>query len=464
MLARDFMTKEFRSLSEENTIAEAVKVFLHTRLDAAPVVDNMEKLVGVFTKHNLYRALGNKCSLQTKINSLMITNVLTVRGDEEFSAVYRIMLHHGVGSAVVIDAEQKPIGIVTKVDLIRTLQEQTKSLAGKLRKQVSYYRSELSKVTGTEFTIKDIISVSPEMEKVKVEAKRAALGFSTILLLGESGTGKELFAKAIHSGSRPEGPFIKVNCAAVPENLLETEFFGYEEGAFTGAKRGGKPGKFELADGGSLFLDEIGDMSPHLQVKLLRVLQEREFERVGGIETIRVNVRIIAATNKDLEKLVTDGNFREDLYYRLNVITLSISPLRKRLEDVRPLSNYFINRFQRIMGSKVMGITDDVLDILEQHHWPGNTRELENVIERAMNLIFEGKIEVKHLAEYLTNKYLPRNQENDGQGILQSKIQSAEKKIILDAIRQANGNRTQAAKLLGISRSSFYEKINKYQI
>ncbi|MTI82692.1 MAG: CBS domain-containing protein [Firmicutes bacterium] len=338
----------------------------------------------------------------------------------------------------------------------------------KLENQISFYRDELSRVSHHDLRLDDIVGDSPVIQQVKNMCRLAAQSISTVLLIGESGTGKGIFASAIHNESGRPGPFIKVNCAALPENLLESEFFGYEAGAFTGARKGGKPGKFELADGGTLLLDEIGDMSPSLQAKILRVLQEREFERVGGTKTISVNVRVIAATNRDLEQLITEGKFREDLYYRLNVITVSIPPLRERVDDLPSLSSYFIMKYNEILDAKVTGLDSETMKLFMQHHWRGNVRELENVIERALNITQEGKIISMHLPQYLQNpsgvKPVKPQVTGTDQIDLFSTVASAEKEMILRAIEKAEGNRTKAAQLLSISRTCLYKKLRQHNI
>lgn len=345
----------------------------------------------------------------------------------------------------------------------------------RLEQEVSYYRGELSLIGGTPFYLKDILTRNEEMERLKRLARQVAPGFSNILLLGESGTGKELFARGIHAASNRSGHFIKVNCAAIPEDLWESEFFGYADGAFTGAKRGGKPGKFELAHNGTIFLDEIGDMPLSMQVKLLRVLQEREFERVGGTETIRVNVRIIAATNKNLEQMVLHHEFREDLYYRLNVIVLNIPPLRERIEDIPLLAGSITKKFSHLMGLGPVTIHHSAMNLLTSHHWPGNVRELENIIERAMNSLDHDIVKDIHLPEYIKNpkeaafvnvgassrsSFQPRHEKIEISNY-KNTINQAESEAIQIALHQTGGNRTEAAKLLGISRSQFYKKLKK---
>jgi len=335
-----------------------------------------------------------------------------------------------------------------------------------LENQISYYRDELSRVTHTGIRFDDIVGTSPQMITVKKLAGQTSRSLSSILLLGESGTGKELFASAIHNHSGRTGLFIRVNCAAMPDNLLETEFFGYEEGAFTGAKKSGKPGKFELAHMGTLFLDEIGDMSLQLQSKLLRVLQEKEFERVGGIKTLRVDVRIIAATNRDIEKLMEEGKFREDLYYRLNVIAILIPSLRERKGDIYPLITHLITKYNRILGCRVRGVSPKAMEILTNHWWPGNVRELENVVERALNMVTVGNINPSHLPEYLqSHGHKKHETETQKTGLnMNSSIASKEKELVTRALEDAGGNRSRAAEILGVSRTKLYDRLKKHGI
>ena len=250
----------------------------------------------------------------------------------------------------------------------------------------------------------NIIGDSPAMEHVKLQAAAVAKSPSTVLITGESGTGKELFARAIHNASlRSNGPFVAVNCSAIPENLLESELFGYEAGSFTGAKATGKPGLFEIASGGTIFLDEIGDMPKHLQAKLLRVLQEKRVQHIGGTKEIPINVRIIAATNQDLQGRIADGSFREDLYYRLNVIPIQLPALRHRSADIPQLVAFLCEKYATILNRQIDTISDEALQILCHYHWPGNVRQLENAIEYAINYTFDGhKIETRALPEWIT--------------------------------------------------------------
>ena len=333
-----------------------------------------------------------------------------------------------------------------------------------LKSELDFYKDELERVQRSKYSFESIIGRNKNFEAVKETARRVAMTCSTVLILGESGTGKELFAHALHTeGLRGRGPFIKVNCAAVPENLLESELFGYVDGAFTGARKGGQPGKFELAHGGTIFLDEIGDMSLTMQAKLLRVLQEKEIERLGDTKPRHVDVRVIAATNQDLEKMVAERRFREDLYYRINVVTLNIPPLRERMDDLELLVNHFIAHFNRQFGQRVTGVNPEVMDILLNHHWPGNVRELENVIERAFNVVDGTTIQKRHLPLYLQKGSLARGR-HAVQGGLPVLVEEAEREAILETLKATKGNKRQAAQLLGISRAGLYKKLKRYNI
>jgi len=319
----------------------------------------------------------------------------------------------------------------------------------------------LREALGKKYSHPNIVARSPKMQEVLATVERVAPTNSTVLLGGESGVGKDLIARAIHEKSRrAQGPFLKINSTAIPENLLESELFGFERGAFTGAVAS-KPGKFELADKGTLFLDEIGDVPPATQVKLLRVLQEREFERLGGTKIIKVDVRLIAATNRDLRAALEQGTFREDLYYRLNVVPIDIAPLRERREDVPELVNLFISRFAGDSGKPVESITPEAMQILVNYHWPGNVRELQNIVERACALAKGSVLDPRdiHLdtrASKVTNGggFLP-----DGMT-----LEQWEDEMVQEALRRAHGNKSQAARLLGLSRNALRYRLSKIGI
>ncbi|MCD6122963.1 MAG: nif-specific transcriptional activator NifA [Spirochaetales bacterium] len=311
------------------------------------------------------------------------------------------------------------------------------------------------------FKPENIIGNSQAIQEVYSLIEQVSKSDATVLVRGESGTGKELVAHAIHYHSARAGkPFVKVSCAALPESIIESELFGHEKGAFTGAVSSRK-GRFELADGGTLFLDEIGDLSAALQVKLLRVLQEKEFERVGGIKTIHVNVRVIAATNRDLETLMEEGSFRQDLYYRLNVFPIHIPPLRERKTDILLLADFFIEQYGRKNGKNVRRISTPAIDMLMAYHWPGNVRELENCIERAVLLTKDDVIHGHHLPPTL------QTAEASGtafRGRLRAVLGNVEKELILDALKSSRGNQTRAADMLGISERIMGLRIKKYGI
>ena len=330
----------------------------------------------------------------------------------------------------------------------------------RLRADLADAERKLADARRTKYTFASFVGCGPACTELKQVARRAARTISSLLILGETGTGKELLAQAIHAASpRANGPFVAVNIAAVPETLLEAEFFGVAGGAFTGADRRGREGKFKLADGGTLFLDEIGDMSLALQAKLLRVLQEREFEAVGSNRLQTVDIRVIAATSRNLEQMVADGLFRADLYYRLNVITLQTPPLRQRPEDMALLAEYLIELIGRQQGMPLHSISSPALNRLLLHDWPGNVRELANVLERAL-LMSDGDIlEVADLDKVMPSPLGQRGMPVAGANGIAGVVAQAEREAIVAALNNARGNKTMAARLLGISRAALYEKI-----
>ncbi len=311
------------------------------------------------------------------------------------------------------------------------------------------------------YDFSNLVGTSGPMRQVYEQVAQVARTNTTVLLRGESGTGKELIAHAIHYNSaRAKKPFIKVSCAALPHDLIESELFGYEKGAFTGAQAT-KKGRFELAEGGTLFLDEVGELNLSTQVKLLRVLQEREFERLGSTETIRANIRLVAATNKDLEKAILAGEFREDLYYRLNVFAIFVPPLRERKPDVLLLADHFVEKFAREHSKKVKRISTPAIDMLASYHWPGNVRELANAIERAVVLCDGQVIHAHHLPPTL------QTAEASGTGqtsSLKDSLEAFEKDALQDALKSARGNRAKAARLLSTTERIFNYRVRRYGI
>ncbi len=384
-------------------------------------------------------------------------------GEAEYGYVANLNGQTIIANRVPIKKNGRIVGalgtvVFKKISDLYALSEKIQSL----RSQLDFYKDELNRVQRDKFTFDQIIGENQAFVALKETARKVVNSQSTLLIRGESGTGKELFAHAMYTESRRNrGPFIKVNCAAVPESLLESELFGYREGAFTGAKKGGQIGKFELAHRGVIFLDEIGDMSIKMQSKLLRVLQEKEIERLGDTKPRHVDVRIIAATNRNLEEMIANNEFREDLYYRINVVTLNIPPLRKRMDDLELLLQYFIEKYNRQFGCRVEGIDPEVTSILRNYRWPGNIRELENVVERAFNVLDDNKIKKEHLPMYLQN-IEKRSRLN--QGSLPQLIEEIEREAILEALTNSGGNKIQAALSLGISRAGLYKKMKRYKI
>ncbi|SDW63730.1 transcriptional regulator [Marinococcus luteus] len=329
--------------------------------------------------------------------------------------------------------------------------------------ELESYQKQVEQLNGTSYSLHDALSVSPEMEEVKRNVRKVAPSDVSVLLRGETGTGKELFAQGLHKLSeRSMKPFVKVNCAAIPGDLLESELFGYEEGAFTGAKKGGKPGKFQLADQGTIFLDEIGDMPLNTQVKILRVLQEGELEPLGAQGPRQVDVRVVAATNQPIEELIENQQFREDLYYRINVISLTIPPLRDRPEDIPLLSKFMLQKVTERLGKRITAFDQQVLDRFLDYPWPGNVRELENTIEATVHLTEGETIQLSDLPA----RMMDVGQANRKSGIkpLKQVIAEAEKDAVKQALKEAEGDKRTACELLGIGKSNLYNKIMKYNL
>jgi len=335
--------------------------------------------------------------------------------------------------------------LVNRIIKVKNLQRENMILRKKLQRR---------------YCVQDVISKNPRMEQILTLCHEVASLRSTVLIQGESGTGKEMIARAIHNaGDRATKPFIAVSCAALAETLLESELFGYEKGAFTGAAQQ-KAGKFEMADGGTIFLDEIGDISPKLQVDLLRVLQDRTFYRVGGNQEVRVDVRVVAATHVNLQQAVADGKFRDDLFYRLNVIEIRLPALRERREDIPLLAQHFLERLSHELGKDVRAISETALKVLMDHEWPGNVRELENAVERAMVTSRGTSLEAEDFA-FLQQNGTASKSPRFPPGM---SLQDMEKELIVVTLQRTDGNIKEAAAVLGIDRSTMYEKIKRYEI
>ncbi len=367
--------------------------------------------------------------------------------------------HGGVDEAVeamkrgAYDFLTKPVNLEKLVLILRRAIDE-----GKRKNR----EKELQSLVDEKYNFENIIGNSKSFQEVLKMVKQVAPTDATVLITGESGTGKEIIANAIHLNSkRARNPLVKVHCAALPETLLESELFGHEKGAFTGAVAR-KKGRFELADSGTIFLDEIGEISPNVQVKLLRVLQEHEFERVGGEETIKVDIRIIAATNRDLKKSVAEGKFREDLFYRLNIINIYIPSLRERREDIPLLFDYFLKLYTKKHGKNILGIKQEALSILENYKWPGNVRELQNLIENLVILCNKKWITAEILPAHLKSEDRFAPEKREVLFLVGTPLHEIEKQAILSTLNYTNWNKSKAAKILNIGRKTLLRKLEEY--
>jgi len=433
----EYLTQRKYDVLAVATVQEAMEAIKRERFDAFVTDCNIPGVDALRTSDEARR-----------INPDMAVIIMTSFGTIE-TAVKAIR-------AGAYDYLPKPVDLDQLVVLIERISE---------RRDLIQENAELKEMLIERYKFDEIVSTSHAMEEVLNMAGRVAASSATVLLRGESGTGKELIAKAIHFHSpRANGPLIKVNCAALPETLLESELFGHEKGAFTGAAAR-RTGRFEAADGGTLFLDEIGELTPAMEVKLLRVLQEREFERLGGNQTIKVDVRVITATNRDIEKALNEGMFREDLYYRLNVVSLVIPPLRERKEDIPELIEFFIKRYSDENKKNITGISAETRDLLIRYSYPGNVRELENIIERAVVLAKKGLITTADLP--IPVRTIASEGKLSAQklkGSLNETLDTVERGIILEALKESGGVQTRAAEKLGISERVLRYKLKKYTI
>lgn len=447
--SEEFLFKDLSELADESMVV----------VDTEGYIQILTRSFANFLGVDPERSIGKHV---TEVIENTRMHIVAKTGKLEVAEPQKIKEDYMIATRSPVLRQGKIVGAVGKV-LFNNVEQLTA-----LSKRINSLHNELHKSKGiinarnkAYYTFDHLIGKSPVFIEVNNQARKAAKSESNVLILGESGTGKELFAHAIHHASRRlMGAFVKVNCAAIPAELIESELFGYEEGSFTGAKKGGKIGKFEVADGGTIFLDEIGELPLHMQVKLLRVLQEKEIERVGATSTIHVDVRIIAATNRNLEEMVANREFRLDLYYRLKVMQLTIPSLKERTEDIKILVHYFLEKYQKLMKKGVKGINEQAMHLLCQYAWPGNIRELENTIERALNMVDEGK--------YLAPEHFPREITGFKNTLpirsLAQVIEETERRTISECLSMMDGNKSETAKHLGISRTSLYEKMNKYRL
>ena len=410
-----------------------------------------------FAENKIYGRFVNELICDTKIDKALRENrtisgystIRTAKGKEKRAFSIYNPIHNEAGKVIA----GAIMAIITGDD---------DDDVDRLIKELNFYKQELSKLRGAKYGIENIVGNSTAIARLREEIRRASKSNSTVLITGETGSGKELVAHSIHAlSSRCNESFIKVNCANIPKDLMESEFFGYEAGAFTGANKKGKIGKFEQANKGSIFLDEINQLSYHLQPKLLRVMQEREFERVGGSRSIAIDVRFIAATNVPLEELVQKQRFRPDLYYRLNVVPIKVPSLRERREDIPILVDDILRKLNGEIGIPVSGISEDIKRKLMNldYDWPGNVRELQNVIEWAMNMSYGEPIKWNHFSRYFSLK--SKNFETTGSEL--ARLDEIEKEMVQRVLAESQ-TKTQAAESLGISRTMLYKKIKKYNL
>lgn len=429
--------------------------------DADGYITHFNKPYGQFLGLNPEEQIGKYC-LDAIENSRM--HIVAKTGRPEINQSHYIMGQNMVVQRIPIKKNGKVIAVFGQV-MFKDIQD-VRKLAKRLsllESKVKLYEQELMNLRSTRYTLDSIIGKSKAILSLKKEALNASATKYPVLLTGESGTGKELFAQGIHhASSRKLHPFVRINCSAIPKDLMESELFGYERGAFTGARSSGKLGKFELAHNGTVFLDEIGDLPLQMQPKLLRVLEEKEFERIGGTSSIHSNFRLIAATNQNLEKMLEKGLFRKDLFYRLHVISLHIPPLRKRKVDVGVLSRHLLKQMTQEANLDEIDLDSEAEQVLKNYGWPGNVRELSNVLERTLSSFSGRTIRVHDLPFYINRSN--KKAENHQYGTIREAAAKAEIDVIRKALADTGYNKARAADMLGIHRTILYKKIRRYNI
>ncbi|ADI26567.1 sigma-54-dependent Fis family transcriptional regulator [Geobacillus sp. C56-T3] len=464
-----------RELEEAHRLAETMKTVLDAAYEGVVVVDEDGVVREINRAYCQFLGIRREEAIGKHVTEVIENTRLHIcaqSGIPERGYIQKIYGQPMVVHRIPIWRDGKVIGAIGMLifqgvsevyEIFRRLQELSREASRKEKKEAKPQETADSAPKG----IERIIGRHPAIAAVKQMIRRAARVPSTVLITGESGTGKEVVARAIHeAGPHADGPFVSVNCAAIPESLLEAELFGYEDGAFTGAKKGGKPGKFQLAHGGTLFLDEIGDMPLAMQAKILRVLEEKKVEKVGGLYETKVDVRVIAATNKPLEEMVRNGTFREDLFYRLNIIRIHLPPLRERKTDIPALLAYHMDRMCRQFGIALKSFTKEAMEVLVHYSWPGNVRELVNVVEWLISMVEGEKVEREHLPSYLSTVQPAASSLPNGGVKMADRwkemVYHSERERIAAALVAAGGNKAEAARRLGIHRSTLYEKLKKY--
>ena len=431
--------------------------------DANGYITHFNKPYGQFLGLDPAAQIGKHC---TEVVENTRMHIVAKTGKPEINQTQWIKGQNMVVQRIPIKKDGNVIAVFGQV-MFKDVKDVTK-LANKLsllESKVKHYEEELINLRSTRYTFDSIVGSSKVIRELKREALKASVNQFPVLITGDSGTGKELFAQAIHHASpRKLYPFVRINCSAIPKDLLESELFGYEKGAFTGAKSEGKPGKFEIAKHGTVFLDEIGDLPLVMQPKLLRVVEEKEFERVGGTKIIRSDFRVIAATNQNLEDMLVDERFRRDLFYRLNVIPLHIPPLRERKSDIIPLARHFLKQMAKEANISEIYLDKEAAQALKRYAWPGNVRELSNVLERALSTIEGDTIHLCDLPFYVSRTQKNLLKQHQSSIDIKGVQARAEKEAIRYALKETNNNKAQAAKMLGIHRTLLYKKMKKYDI
>ncbi len=429
--------------------------------DVDGYITHFNKPYGEFLGVDPADQIGRHCTESVE-NSRM--HIVARIGKPEINQSHRIMGQNMVVQRIPIHKDGRVIAVFGQV-MFKDVKDVRKLAAelSLLESKVRLYEEELINLRSTRYTFDSIIGKSEGIESLKQEARRAASNHYPVLISGESGTGKELFAQAVHHASdRKLYPFVRINCAAIPRDLLESELFGYEKGAFTGAKTDGKPGKFELAHQGTVFLDEVGDLPLEMQPKLLRAIEDKEFERVGSTRIIRSDFRVIAATNQNLEKMLADDRFRKDLFYRLNVIPLHIPPLKERTTDIPLIADYLLARMAAEANIPEIKIDDEARKALKEYEWQGNVRELSNVLERTLSALEGHTIRLQDLPFYLQR--CPTQEVHSHRSSLKDVQARTEKEALRYALQAADNNKAKAARILGIHRTLLYKKMKKYDL
>lgn len=460
--SKDTLISELSLLKQKVEMFELILDSIHNGVlvtDAEGYIMHFNKPYGLFLKVDPEAQIGKHC-VDVVENSRM--HIVGKTGITEINQIQHINGQDMVVQRIPIKKDGKIIAVFGQVMFkhIRDVRKLAERLS-LLESQVVLYEQELVKLRASRYTMESIITKNTKTMALKEEALRAAATNMPVLITGESGTGKELFAQAIHNaGNRKLKAFVRINCATIPKDLLESELFGYEKGAFTGASQTGKPGKFELAHQGTIFLDEIGDLPLEMQPKLLRVLEEKEFERVGGTMPIRSDFRLIAATNQDIVSMIGEGRFRKDLFYRLSVIPLHILPLRERREDILPIGQHLLMQLTSEAALPEITIDPKAGEVLSQYDWPGNVRELSNVLERTLASL-KGTTVFPHDLPFFLHGQIETILGSHSSSIKQIQAK-AEIEAICFALKQSDGNKTKTAKLLGIHRTLLYKKMRKF--